>query len=217
MKNSLRILTLALLASQAGLACQSADKGEATGASITKAADQIDLGIQQLDATVAALHAITESPTGDLKAQRKSYEKSLASLESTADNVAGLAAEMREKGKAYCYQWEQQLATIQNEDIKERSAERRQAIEAGFSKLQENYTTAKDAFHPLLNDLRDIRTALQADMTMEGIETLKPVSKKVDKEAASVSKELKELVDHFRELGVKLSRMGPAPKPEEKK
>ena len=217
MKNTIRTISLALLASQAGLACQSADKGAATGESITRAADEIERGMQQLDATVAALHAITDKPSADLTTQRKAYEKSLASLESTAEGVADLASDMREKGKAYFAQWEKQLAEIQNEDIRGRSEERRKAIEAGFSKLQTNYNEAKDAFHPLLNDLRDIRTALKADLTMESIEDLKPTTKKVDKEAASVGKELKDLVEHFRELGVKLSRRGPEQKPEPEK
>lgn len=194
-------------------ACQSADKGASTGASITKAADQIERGIQQLDATVLALHDLVEKPAPDLKAQRKAYEKSLASLESTAESVNKMASKMDEKGQAYFAEWDQQLAAIQNEDIRERSAERRKAIEASFTKLQQNYGEAKSAFQPLLDDLRDVRTALKADLTLPGLETLKPVVKKVDKQKSSVEKELKDLVEHFRELGVDLSRSGPPAEP----
>ena len=213
-----RALSLPLVVSLAGLACQSssADKGASTGESITKAADQIDLGIQQIDATIAALHAITDSP-GDLTAQRKAYEKALASLESTAEDVAETASAMRERGQAYFTQWDQQLATIQNEDIRERSAERREKIQENFKGLQADYDEAKEAFSPFLDNLRDIRTALQADATVSGIDALKPVVKKVDKDASSVTKELKDLVESFRELGVKLSRMGPKPPEPEKK
>lgn len=206
--------SLALLAL---LACRSTDKGSATGASITKAADQIELGIQQLDQTVAALHAMADTPATDLTAQRKTFEKALASLESTAEDVRETAAVMKAKGKEYFTQWEQQLASIQNEDIRERSAERRKAIEAGFSSLQTEYGEAKTAFGPLLDNLRDIRTVLKADTTMDGIEAMKPVVKQVDKDAKSVSKELTDLVERFRALGLKLSRVGPAPKPPEEK
>lgn len=203
-----RLVPLALLTL---VACQSADKGAATGTSITKAADQIELGMQQLDATVAALHDLVDNPAPDLGTQRKAYEKNLSSLESTAETVSKMASTMEAKGQAYFMEWDQQLASIQNEDIRERSAERRKAIEASFSKLKEDYGQVKNAFQPLLANLRDIRTALKADLTLPGIASLKPVVKKVDKENDSVKKELKELVERFRELGVDLSRSGPQP------
>jgi len=119
---------------------------------------------------------------------------------------------MKAKGQAYFQKWEAELASIKNEDIRESSAERRKTIEASFSSLRNNYTEAKSAFEPLLDDLRDIRTALKADLTLSGIETLKSVAKKVDKESGSVSKELKEVADGFRELGLNLSRKGPEQK-----
>ena len=217
---SMKLIQLAPLVSLPLLvlgACKSSDKGASTGASITKAADQIERGITELDATVAALHAMVETPAEDLTQQRKTFEKALSSLESTAESVGKMASSMDAKGQAYFAEWDQQLASIQNEDIRERSSERRKAIEASFSKLQKQYGEAKGAFQPLLANLRDIRTALKADLTLPGIDALKPVVKTVDKEKGSVEKELKDLVDGFRELGVDLSRSGPKPAPAEAK
>ncbi|HEX6885799.1 MAG TPA: DUF2959 family protein [Planctomycetota bacterium] len=211
---ALPLLPLALLAAPA---CKSSDKGASTGATITKAADQIQRGIEQLDATVAALHDLVEKPAPDLKPQQKAYEKALASLESTAESLSKTAASMDTRGQAYFAEWDTQLAAIQNEDIRERSADRKKSIEASFSKLQKQYGEARDAFRPLLDNLRDVRTALKADLTLAGIDTLKPVVKKVDKEKGSVEKELKEVGEQFRELGVDLSRSGPPAEGEARK
>jgi chromosome segregation ATPase len=192
------------------LACKSTDKGTATGETITKAADQIERGVLELDATVAALHAITEQPN-DMAAQRKTFEKALGSLEETAESVSKTAADMTGKGQAYFQEWDAQIASIQNEDIRERSADRRKVIEASFSDLKENYSEAKTTFDPLLADLRDMRAALKADLTHEGVEGLKPEVKDIDKEAASVKENLTELAEQFRKLGVGLKSGMPPP------
>ena len=213
MKHRLITLALALLAAQAGFACQSTDAGTSTGESIRMAADKIELGVKQLDETLLALHAIVDSPGQDLNAQRKAYENALAALENTSKDVGSKSDDMNAKGKAYFAEWDAQIASIQNEEIRERSAERRKAIEASFSDLREKYEQTRGAFQPLMNDLRDVRTALQADTTMGGLESLKPVVKKVDKEAKNAKEELAELVEDFRKLGLDLARSGPAPKP----
>jgi chromosome segregation ATPase len=212
-----RPLTLALLPALAALACKSADKGGETGESITKAADQIELCTQQLDATVAALHAIVDKPATDLTAQRKTYEKALSSLEGTAADLRATAEKMRERGKAYFAEWDQQLASIQNEDIGCAAPTGRKEIEANFSKLQDEYGEAKGSVEPLLADLSDVRTVLKADTTMAGIDGLKPTVKKVDKESGTVGKALKDLGERFRQLGVSLSRSGPKPPEAQKK
>jgi len=195
-------LVLALLAS----ACQSsAGSGEATGKNVIKAADGIQLGITQLDATLAALTSLVNEPGQDLEPQFKAFSKNLDQLDSTAKKVRDASASMDGKGKAYFADWDKQVAAIQNEDIKERSAERLKAVEAAFSKIQSQYGEARDTFKPLLNDLLDIRTALKSDLTQEGVAAAKKPVKKVNSEAEDVRENLQELADSFRKLGVKMS------------
>ncbi len=202
---------LAVCASLALFACKSSDSGADTGSSITKASAQIDLGIQQLDATVAALHDLVDHPAPDLTTQRSAYEKSLSALEATANDVSATSAEMQAKGQAYFAQWDQQVATIQNEDIREQSTDRRKTIEASFTKVRKEYDESRGSFDAVLSDLRDIRTALRADLTLNGIDALKSTVKKVDKNANKTKDSLKDLSEQFRELGVDLSRSGPPP------
>jgi methyl-accepting chemotaxis protein len=204
---------LALCASLALFACKSSDSGQDTGSSITKAADQIDLGIKQLEATMLSLHDLTDRPAADLTVQRSAFEKNLSELEGTAKEVSETSAEMQAKGQAYFAQWEQQVASIQNEDIREQSADRRKTIEATFTKVRKEYEESKESFDPVLNDLRDIRTALRADLTLNGIDSLKSTVKKVDKNANKAKDNLRDLSEQFRELGVNLSRNGPPPAP----
>ena len=201
------VLSLAM----AGSACKTptGGGGAATGESITRAAQGIERGRAQLDETVAALKAMVETPAADLGPQFEAFDSSLARLEGTAADVAALATRMEERGSAYFQKWDEQIAAIQNEDIRERSEKRRSAVTKAFERLGEDYQDAREAFQPLMADLRDVRTALASDLTSGGVKSISSIAQRVGKRAGSVGKELDELAASFRELGVGLSSAGP--------
>jgi hypothetical protein len=200
---------VALCASLAFFGCKSADAGADTGLTINKAADQVDTGIRQLDNTVAALHDLIDRPAPDLTVQRDAYEKSLAELEATAKDVSATSAEMAANGQAYFAKWNEQVATISNEDIREQSEDRKKTLQASYEKAQKEYADTKSTFDTVLSDLRDIRTALRADLTMNGLDALKSSVKRVDKNAEKSKDSLKKVSTRFREVGSDLSRSGP--------
>lgn len=193
------------------------DKGAATGKTVEQAAGEVGLGIGHLDATLAALEVLVEKPAPDLAPQFKTFTKSLAQLESSAEDVAALAAKIDSKSQDYFAQWDQQLAAVQNEDIRARSSERREAISASFKKIQNEYGEVREEFKPLLSDLRDVRTVLAADLTLDGLKSIEDTAEDVMKESRSVKESLQELEKRFRDLGVKLSRSGPPSEPAPKK
>ena len=207
-------LAVALLAG--ACASTAGDKGAATGKNITRAADEIRVGMGQLDATLAALTKLVNEPGADLAPQFKEFSKNLDQLEATAKNVREATSAMEANGKAYFAEWDAQIAAIQNEDIRERSAERRQAVEASLSEIKEDYQSARDTFQPLMNDLKDIRTALEADLTMNGLDAVKKTVKKTNSSAEDLKESLQELAEGFRKVGVSLSKAGPLPQPEKK-
>lgn len=195
------------------VACETtaSDQGTATAKNITKAADSIQAGIGHLDATLASLNALVNQPAADLGPQFKTFSKNLDSLDSTATDVREATAGMEQKGAAYFAEWDKQIAAITNEDIRERSMERRKEVEANLADLRKDYTEARDTFQPLMSDLKDIHTALSADLTMQGVDAVKKSVKKVNDEAPDVKENLEEVSASFRELGVRMSKSGPPP------
>ena len=210
--SSSRILLPSVLVLLAGVACKSSthDQGAGTGKNITKAAEEIEQGIGHLDATVSSLNALVNQPGADLEPQYKAFAKNLDNLESTAKNVAKISAAMAEQGQAYFTKWDEQIAAIQNEDIRERSAERKEKVAAALKEIQDEYAEAKEEFKPLLSDLQDIRTALDVELTMDAVESLQDNAEDVSESAEDVKESLTELVQNFRDLGVRLSKAGPA-------
>ena len=130
------------------------ESGAATGETIRNAADGIDRGITTLDATMASLKDLVENPGADLGPQYKAFAKNVETLDKQAAEVRELATKMEEKGKAYFAQWDQQIASIANEDIKERSQERRKEVDEALEGMKKNYAEAREQFRPLLADLQ---------------------------------------------------------------
>jgi archaellum component FlaC len=178
-------------------ACQTSepDKGASTGKTVDQAAAEVGATITNLDATVAALNELVERPAPDLNPQFKTYTTNLGMLETSAGKVRDLAATMDTKSQEYFLQWDTQIATVQDEDIRERSEDRKKTIEANFNKIKNEYAEVRNEFKPLLADLQD------------------KTVKKVDDESKDVKESLQEMEKRFHDLGVKLSRTGPAPAP----
>jgi len=207
------ILPLSTVALLPACKSETYESGAATGKTVQQAADEIDHVARALEATMVSLKDLVEKPAPEPSAQFKAFAKNVDALETQAKGVSNLAAQMEKNSKSYFAQWDQQIATIANEDIRERSQERREKIEKALAKVREQYTEARDEFKPLLADIKDVRTALAADLTADGIAGVKKSAAKVADGAADVKETLAELSEKFRELGIGLGKAATPPPP----
>lgn len=188
-----------------GCASSGYKKAGRTSTSLQKAAQDIDKSNAQLDVVLAGLSDLVSNPDADIRPQFKKCDSEMSKLESLAKKVSDDAAAMQSQGSAYFQQWDEELAKIQSEDIRSRSAERKSTVAAHFDRVRISYGQAKTAFEPLLSDLKDIRTALATDLTTEGLASVKSVVNKANQDAPPVRESLGKLAADFKELGVSLS------------
>jgi hypothetical protein len=214
--NALTLISnLALAATLTGLlGCASGNyqKGGETATGLKESADRIEGGKGKLDAVLASLNDMVANPQSDLVPKFKTFNTALSDLESTAQHVKDKVAAMREKGNEYFKAWDQQLATIQNEDIKTRSAERKAAVEKSFSDIKRSYAEAQIAFRPLITDLKDIQTSLKTDLTAGGIAAIKAPVEKANKDAVPLRAAIDKLATQFKDLGAAMAA-APVPPP----
>ena len=206
---------LAVLTVVAGLiaGCSSTgyEKAGGTSTSLQKAAQGIDKGNAQIDVVMAALSDLVNNPGADLKKQFKKFNAALDDLQSLAKDVGGKAGDMQAEGTAYFKQWDKDLAKIQNEDIRNRSSERKSAVSARFERVKANYGQVKTDFAPFMSDLKDIRTALAADLTVGGLGAVKGAASKANQDVLPLRESIGKLSADFKELGVSLSAKTPQP------
>jgi outer membrane murein-binding lipoprotein Lpp len=188
-------------------------KGARAATAINAAADDITQTSAQVERTIVALNDLVKRPQPDLRPQFRTFTAAVDNLDSIARRVSNQADNMRSRGAAYFDQWSQDLATIQNEDIRSRSQARQKEVAARFQAVAANYDQAKAGLQPFLSDLRDVQRFLATDLTPGGIGAVEKFAAKANDDAVPLRKSLDSLADEFREMGVSLSASVPAPQP----
>jgi len=180
-------------------------KGAQAGAAMNTAAASITRTSDQVDRTLTALNDLVDHPQADLTGQFRTFTTELNTLESMARQVSTEAEAMKSKGAAYFDRWNQELATIQNEDIRNRSESRQKEVSARFQAIAADYSKAEADFQPFLSDLRDVQRFLATDLTSGGIAAVKKFAVKANEDAVPLRKSLAALAEEFKAMGVDLT------------
>jgi hypothetical protein len=148
-----------------------------------------------------------------MKPQFIRFNSAVNDLESLSKDVADKSATMQKKGSAYFQKWDEELARIQTEDIRSRSAARKTEVMQGFERVQANYQNSSVTLAPFLARLGDIRTALSTDLTPAGLDSIRGSVGSAKTEGESVKQSLRSLAADFKNLGVSLSPAVPQAQP----
>ena len=181
------------------------NRADTAASSIQRASLRIDKGASQVEIALATLTDLVDNPGADMKPQFVRFNTSVNDLESLSKDVAGKSATMQNKGSAYFQKWDEELARIQTEDIRSRSAARKTEVMQGFERVQANYQNTSVTLAPFLARLGDIRTALSTDLTPAGLDSIRGSVGSAKMEGASVQQSLRSLAADFKNLGVSLS------------
>jgi len=185
------------------------NKGTQASESIMSTAGKLEEGRAQIDKVNGSLANLSSAQPGqDLRPLYKDYSSNVDKLDSIAAGVRKQAEEMRTNGQAYFTEWEAEQAKINNEDIKTRSVQRRAEVEQTFSRISDKSQRLKDAYQPLMSDLKDIRMALNNDLTPGGVAAIKPIADRVNKEAVAVKVAAGAVENEFKTLGLSMSAAG---------
>jgi hypothetical protein len=201
----------AAVAILAGCASHNYDQGSATAAGLKESADKIEAADGQLDATLASLNDLVNNPQSDLRPQYKKYSDNVDGLASLAKHVADSVTAMRENGKEFFAKWNEQLAGIKNEDIRNRSAARQKEVSDELLNVKRSYAEVEIAFQPFMSDLRDVQKYLGTDLTPGGVAAMKDIAPKANATGATLKASVNKLAADFKSLGLAMSAVAPAP------
>ena len=188
-----------------GCATDNYQKGAGTASVLNHSSDLIAKGNSQIDDSLAALNDLVSNPQPDLTKQFNAYTTSVDNLDATARDVAAKNQAMQAQGAAYFEGWDNEIATMQNEDIRNRSEARRNEVAARFAKISQQYADARAAFQPFMSDLRDVQKSLATDLTSGGVSAIKDTAAKSTRDAVPLKETLARLSDQFRDLGKAMS------------
>jgi len=170
---------------------QQADK---TGEAINTVRNDIVNVKAAVDASMKALDALAAAATTDPRKAYETYAKSVDKVEKAAKTAKDDADDMNAHGAEYFKNWEAQLAAVQNPEIRRLAQERRGKLQEAFGTIKTAAEGTKTSFPPFLSNLKDLRTALSSDLTVQGIAAAKGIFAKTKSNGVEVQKHLDELV-----------------------
>jgi len=193
--------------------CSTPGRSSATKATggVESVQKQLSIGEQQMNATVSSLVDLSNNPQVDVRPQYKKFLDNMSKLEAQIKKGQGERAAMRTQAQAYFAKWEQDIQTLQNEDIKKVAVARRDATMASFQKINDEFAKAKPTFQLFMNNLREVQKALDFDLTPGGITAIKPVVSKIQDQAAGVKKNIATIHAELARVSGELAATAPSP------
>jgi hypothetical protein len=211
---SLAAATVAATLLATGCASTGYDKGNITAANIQSASDRIAALPGQIDATLASLNGLVTQPQADLRPQYKEFAANVADVESAAKDLAASRSNLAARQKEFFAKWDEELAQIQNPDIKARSQGRKEQVSQQLMTIKTSYAQADIVFKPFLADLQDVQKYLSVDLTASGIAAIKDPVAKASQDAVPLKASLTKLAGDFKALGDAMSSVTPPPAPQ---
>lgn len=199
---SLLSVFAAVLVMVAGCATTGREKAADTGEALIKAAGRIANSSALIDQTVAALNELVDHPRPDLRPQFEAFKASLNRLVPAVQDVEDTTANMQSLGADYFKKWDTDLATINNEDLRNRGEARKAVVNARFAAIGAEYANLKTAYAPFMSDMRDVEKYLSTDLTPGGVATIKPTADKANRNAGPLRDSIAKLSAEFSATGV---------------
>jgi len=192
---SLSIAVLAGCASSRGY--NQADK---TGEAINTVRNDVVNIKTAVDGSMKALDQLEATASTDPRKAYETFAKSVDKVEKAGKTAEKNANEMRERGAAYFQQWEAQMGSVKSEEIRKLAQDRKAKLQETFGNIKTSAQDAKTAFPPYLDNLKDLRTALGTDLTVQGIDAAKPIVLKTKGNGAELQKHLDKLVTELNSV-----------------
>lgn len=196
--NSFRIVPF-LAATILSLACLQA------GAAGYKLADKVGSGIAEfrddildikkaVDTTIASLDQVVTQAAVDPRKAYKQFEKNIPRIESAAKTAKKHGEAMRSKGQSYFQQWEKQMASVNDPDIRKMTEDRKARLQTSFDNIKKTTEPAREQFDSWLSDLKDLQKYLSQDITINGIEAAEKLIAKTKSEGLAVQQTLDKVI-----------------------
>jgi hypothetical protein len=201
-------MLIAAVISMEGCASTDIQRSSETLTTMQTVDDDIKLIVVQLDATGASLDRLIKTGQSDVRMAFDVYTENISNFEEMEKNFAKHADEMQARGKDYFEGWQKDGTEYKNPQIQELSEQRRIQLDELYGSIAKNSLGAKEAFKAYVSDAKEIQIYLSNDLTSNGIEAIRPISRKLINDGDSfkyVIKDIQKAIERARE---EMSRSG---------
>jgi len=193
--------------------CQSTGyvKSDAAAWHLESTANTLNAEGASLDGSLAALNDLTTNPSGDLRVQFGRFSDAVDKLSSLSSRASGNFESLRKRGAAYFETWNKELLKMNDDQIRQASADRKAQVSSQFESAMGRYRDSQSALTPLIRYLQDIRKALSTDLTIAGVHAANVPVQNANQTAAGVKQNLAQAAGDLNSLGGAMSFMTASP------
>jgi len=179
------------------VAAQSKKSAKQT-ASLEKAGESSNAAVQDvLDSLGKLLTGYNSIINGTAKNPQSAYKKLVGDLKGTGKKIDGakkqLGALSKEADKFF-KAWEQDLASISSEGLREKSRKRMDAAKKRYASMGETLASAAEEFAPVIQNLNDQILYLGRDLSPEAVADLKDEAEALNQQADAATAKVKEML-----------------------
>ena len=142
----------------------------------------------------------------DLRPQFEKYKAELAKMEEQAKNARTRADAMREKGAAFFSEWEQQVKSIQNEDIRKEAGKRMNKRKKSYDKILAAMQEAREQLVPFMSDLNDVRKLLDSELDAKAVNSTKSLIRQSNWHGEDVRESLTDVEKELDRVSAELAK-----------
>jgi hypothetical protein len=173
--------------------CASSDTGrerskKAMG-SLTDTRDALNDARKSVDETVASIDSL-QNTEGDLRPAWGKFKDRVNDSKDHAKKIGDRAADLRANAAAYQARWQEEIATVDNPDLKRAAEMRSKRVAQRYSQITQRTVDARAAYEPFLKDLKDVQTFLSNDLTPDAVRLGRPGMDKARSSARTLSQKI---------------------------
>ncbi len=165
-----------------------------------------------VDATMGAMDEISAQANRDPRPSYLAFAKVVHRLEVDSITVRAHTQAMRARGAAYFEHWEQYLAGVDNEQVRQLAAQHREELKQSFEQAQQAAQQVRENFRPFLSDVQKLRAVLEADPSLARIDASKSLILGAQDKGRQVEQALDRLLAEMNSMSALVRPPGFIPK-----
>jgi chromosome segregation ATPase len=199
------LLALALAPTPLAFGADSAQQAGVVKAKIQTLRQECAQCRNQITLTLEELSRLTVAGV-ELRPQFEKFKAELVKMEDKARSARERADSMKEKGQAFFAEWEQQVKTIQNEDIRKEAEKRLAKRKKSYDKILSAMQEAKSELVPFMSDLNDIRKLLDSELTASTVASTKSLIRQANWHGEDVRESLSDVEKELDRVAAELAK-----------
>jgi len=162
-------------------------------------------GRHQVTTTVEELNRLA-APGAELRPQFEKYKAELVKMEEKAENARKRADNMKSKGAEFFNDWESQVKSINNEDIRKAAEKRLAKRKKSYDKILTTMQEAKAELVPFMSDLNDLKKLFESELTSASIASAKSLIRQASWHGNDVAESLLDVEKELDRVAAELAK-----------